>query len=302
VRTIPAALIDHIEQPTTTLCRLLKLELANGDVYGLTTLDRDIDYVGVTYKSVNGFDPSNISASAGLSVDNAEAMSLLADEEIAPGITFAMASAGDLDNARWTLYLGNWAAIDDGAIILDAGDVGQVSIKDGMVYTPELISFAMRLKQIIGQVWSRRCRATFGTEAPSQLGCGVDAESMWTDCVVTGVDPDDQFRVFAEDISIISEMGWPARVQWTSGDNASVNRLYQVEAYNPDGGAVGLFEPTPWPIQVGDEYRIRPDCVKSLDACIAYGNVINFKGEWFIPVGDGLETQTPGAQTFGTLT
>jgi len=299
VRTIPAALVDHIAQPTTTLCRLLKLTLQNGDMYGLTTLDRDIDYQGLSYKSVNGFDSANIATSAGLTVDNSEATALLADAEIAPGITLAMATAGELDNARWSLYLVNWANIDDGAVVLDAGDVGQVTIRNGQVYTPELISFAMRLKQTIGQVWSRRCRAVFGTDAASQRGCGVNADDMWTDCVVTAVDPDDAFRVFADEYTIISEMGWPARVQWTSGNNAAINRLYQVEGYNPSGGAVALFEPTPWPIQVGDEYRIRRDCDKSLQACIDYDNVINMKGEWFIPVGDGRETQTPNAQTFG---
>ena len=300
MRRIPAVLLDHINQPVTTLCKLLKLTLVDGREFGLTTLDRDVTYFGVVYKSLNGFDASNISASAGLTVDNTEANALLATE-ITPGITFAMASAGELDNARWSLFLINWSAPDDEGIILDAGDVGQVKITDGNVYTPELISFAMRLKQTIGQVWSRRCRATFGTDAYSQLGCGVDAEGLWTDCVVTAVDPNDRFRVFADNGNIISELAWPARVQWTLGNNASVNRLYQVEDYNPDGGTVGLFEPTPWAIEVGDEYRIRPDCAKSPDACKAYSNFINYKGEPFIPVGDGRSTQTPGAQVFGSL-
>lgn len=306
MRNIPAALIDHIAEPTTTLCRLLKLTLQDGRVYGLTTHDQDIEYQSVAYRSVNGFDPANISTNSALAVDNSEARALLADSEasseIAPGITFAMASAGDLDNARWSLFLVNWADITNGAIILDAGDIGQVSIRDGQVYTPELLSFAMRLKQTIGQVWSRRCRATFGTEAASQLGCGVDAESMWTDCVVTAVDEEDAFRVFADEYNIISEMAWPARVQWTYGTNASVNRLYQVEQYDSDTGSVALFEPTPWPIEVGDEYRIRRDCDKSKEMCIEYDNIINMKAEPYIPVGDGRETQTPNAQTFGRMT
>lgn len=301
MRRIPAALLDHIQEPVTTLCKLLKLTFVDGRVFGLTTLDKDIEYFGVTYKSITGFNSSNISANSGLSVDNTEATALLATE-LVPGITFAMASAGELDNARWSLYLINWSSPEDDGIILDAGDVGQVKITDGLVYTPELISFAMRLKQSIGQVWSRRCRATFGTDASFQLGCGVDTTGMWIDCVVTAVDENDQFRVFADNYNLISEMGWPARVQWTLGNNASVNRLYQVEEYNVDGGTVALFEPTPWPIQVGDEYRIRRDCAKSPDACKIYGNYINYKGEPFIPVPDGLGSQTPGADVFGGAT
>jgi len=301
VRTIPALLLDHIQQPVTTLTRLLKLTLRDGRVFGLTTLDRDIDYLGVTYKAVNGFNPSNIATSAGLSVDNSEAMALLADDEIAPGITLAMAAAGELDNAQWTAYLINWQSPTDGAMILDGGDVGQVVIRDGMVYSPELISFAMRLRQTIGGVWSLSCRATFGTEAASQTGCGYDAEALWIDCAVTAVDSDDPFRVFADHDNIMSEMGYPARVQWTTGNNSGINRLYQVEAYSNESGTVALFEPTPFAIEVGDEYRIRRDCNKTPTMCIAYGNYINYKAEPYIPVADGREARTPLAQIYGRL-
>jgi len=301
VRRIPALLLDHLQQPVTTTCRLIKLQLLDGRVFGLTTLDRDVEYLGVTYQAVNGFDPSSIATNSGLSVDNSEVNALLADTEIAPGITFAMAAAGELDNARWTAYLINWADVAAGAMILDAGDVGQVVIKDRLVYSPELISFAMRLRQTIGSVWSLSCRATFGTEAPSQTGCGVDAEPLWVDCIVTAVDSDDPFRVFADHDNIMSEMGFPARVQWVTGNNAGQNRLYQVEAYSSISGTVALFEPVPFAIEVGDEYRIRRDCNKSPFACIGFGNYINYKGEPYIPVGDGVESRTPLSQIFGSL-
>lgn len=301
MRRIPALLLDHLQEPVTTTCRLLRLQLLDGRVFGLTTLDRDIDYLGVTYSAVNGFDPSNIATNSGLSVDNSDVSALLADTEIAPGITFAMAAAGDLDNARWTAYLINWSAPEDGAMILDAGDVGQVVIKNGLVYSPELISFAMRLRQTIGSVWSLSCRATFGTEAASQTGCGVDASTMWVDCTVTAVDADDPMRIFADHDNIMSEMGFPARVQWVTGNNAATNRLYQVEAYSSVSGTVALFEPVPFAIEVGDEYRIRRDCNKSPFACIAYENYINYKGEPYIPVGDGIESRTPLSQIFGNL-
>lgn len=301
MRRIPALLLDHLHQPVTTVCRLLRLSLQNGDVYGLTSLDRDVVHQGITYRALNGFDPSNISTNAGLSVDNSEVEALLANSEIAPGITFAMAAAGELDNARWTCFLVNWADLSQGALILDAGDVGEVKVSDGMVYAPELISFAMRLRQNIGQVWSRRCRAEFGTPAPSWTGCGVDASGMWVQCVVTQVDPDDPMRVFADQDTIPPGMSFPARVRWTSGPNAAVARLYQIEAYSSVSGTVALFEPTPFAISVGDTYDIRRDCNKSPSHCVGYENFINYKGEPFIPVGDGLESMTPGAQVFGGL-
>jgi uncharacterized phage protein (TIGR02218 family) len=301
VRRIPALLLDHLQETVTTTCRLLKLQLLDGRVFGLTTLDRNIDYLGVTYYAVNGFNASSIATNAGLSVDNSDINALLADTEIAPGITFAMAAAGELDNARWTAYLINWADVAAGAMILDAGDIGQVVIKNGLVYSPELISFAMRLRQTIGSIWSLSCRATFGTEANSQTGCGYDAEALWVDCIVTAVDPDDPMRIFADHDNIMSEMGFPARVRWTTGNNAAINRLYQVEAYSSVSGTVALFEPVPFAIEVGDEYRIRRDCNKSPSMCLLYGNYINYKGEPGIPVGDGIESRTPLSQIFGSL-
>lgn len=301
-RRIPALLLDHLQQPVTTTCRLIRFDLANGSSFGLCSLDRDITYRGLVYRSFTGFDPSNVATNAGLSVANEAPDALLSpDDDVVPGLTFRMVASGDLDNALWTTYLINWANPEAEAAILDMGDVGQVKISDWQVYTPEMLSFAMRLRQNIGQVWSRRCRATFGTPAGTHTGCGVDTENMWHECEVTAVDPLDDQRIFADSGNIIADMKFPARVQWLTGDNASSVRLYQIEAYSTVSGTVAMFEPVPFPIKVGDTYRIRKDCNKSPSDCIAYGNFINYQGEPFIPVGDGLETMTPGAQVFGGL-
>ena len=72
-RKIPPALLAHLQQTVTTTCRLLRFTLRDGRVFGMTTLDRDVEYLGVTYSSVNGFDPSIIATDTGLSVDNSEA-------------------------------------------------------------------------------------------------------------------------------------------------------------------------------------------------------------------------------------
>ena len=66
-------------------------------------------------------------------------------------------------------------------------------------------------------------------------------------------------------------------------------------------GEVTLGEPTPFPIQIGDTFRIRPDCRKRYaEDCIAvWNNGINFKGEPLIPVGDSASIQTPGGQLAG---
>ena len=141
-RNIPPALLAHLQQNVTTTCRLLRITLNDGRVFGLTTLDREVEYLGVTYSAVNGFDPSITATDTGLSVDNAEAYALLSAD--VPGITVEMVAAGELDDAQWQMMLINWADLSMGHMIIDAGDVGEVNTEDGVVFMPELLSYAMR--------------------------------------------------------------------------------------------------------------------------------------------------------------
>lgn len=299
MREFPPALTDHLQQPVTTLCRLLRITLRDGRVFGMTTHDVDVIYGGVTYSAANGFDSRVIASDIGLSVDNSEAYLLLSTE--VPGITLGMVAAGDLDDAQWELLIINWR--DHGAVaVLDAGDLGRVSTKDGQIFAPELVSYAMRLRQPIGTLDSRTCRAGFGNPPEGQYGCGVDADALWVAGTVTGVSEDEPYLAFADVGLDFPTAPIPGRVRWLTGANASQNRMYQIDAYSNPSGTVALLEPLPFPIALGDEFEIRPDCAKTATACKAYGNLINMRGEPFIPTADGLETSTPNAQIVGGVT
>ncbi len=295
-RKLSAALRAHLQQPVTTTCRLLRIILADGRAFGMTTLDVAVTYEGVTYSAVNGFDPSIIATDTGLSVDNAEAYALLSAD--IPGITLEMVAAGELDDAQWEMLLINYRDLSMGHMILDAGDLGEVNVTDGVAYAPELLSYAMRLRQPIGHFWSRTCRAIFGTPAEGQTGCGVNADPLWINATVTGVDSGDDRRVFADTGLVLDPIPNTARVQWLAGPNAG-SRLYQVEGYSPVSGTLALIEPAPFQIAEGHTFRIRPDCDKTPANCKAYSNWLNYKGESLIPVGDGQGIMTPQASIPG---
>lgn len=300
MRDIPAPLLAHLQQSGTTTTRLLKISATNGMVFGLSMLDQDIDYDDgdgeIRYFATRGFDPSAIRTDIGLSVDNSEGTALLAEavtsDEI-PGLEEEMIESGILDDAQWVCYLINFRDHSMGHAILDAGDIGQVRTRWGMLWIPELLSYVSRLKQPIGHVWSIRCRAIFGTPADSQTGCGVDAEALWDTGTVSASGPETN-REFEGDVPAT----FPGRVQFLTGQNAG--RIYSVEATN-SGAAIILSETTPYPIGVGDSYRARPDCAKryQLDCIDIWDNGVNFKGEPTIPTGDSAAVQTPGAQVPG---
>lgn len=300
-RYVPPPLQAHLDQAATTTTRLLKITLKNGFVYGLAMLDQDVTYDDgqgpVTYVASRGFDASTFSADLGFTVSNAEGKALLSDD--IDGITEEMVKQGELDDAQWVCYLVNFADLTQGHMIIDAGDIGEVTTRYGIVYTPELLSYVMRLRQPVGSVWSRKCRAIFGTPANSQTGCGIDLAPLWTMGTVTAPGSESDRIFTGDDVGADSpNLAVPGVVQWLTGDNAGTS--FSVESI--DGLVVELTEPAKYAIAAGDTYRIRPDCAKRFqEDCIdRYDNGVNFKGEPTIPVGDATQVQTPGAQSGGS--
>lgn len=301
-RNIPSALLAHLQLNATTTCRLLKITLRDGATsFGFATLDQPIDYDdgdgSLTYVATNGFDPAAFSADSTYAISNSEAYALISDD-VAPGITVNDIERGVLDDATWKCYLVNFRDLSMGHVLLDAGDVGQVRSKFGMVWMPELLSYVVRLRQPIGHVDSRTCRAVFGSAAASQTGCGVDISALWVAGEVTAVGAETDC-MFTGDVTTTSPVDpFPGRVEWLTGNNAGI--VSWVDSFA--AGVVRLGEGLPFPIVIGDTYRIRPDCKKRYtEDCIGvWNNGPNFKGEPLIPTGDASAGQTPGAQLPGT--
>lgn len=299
MRTMSTALAAHLQQTSTTTARLLKIKLKSGIVYGICTLDRAISYNDgsgdglIRYVATSGFDPSTFSADSGYSVNNAEAMALISEE--IDCITEEMVNAGALEDAQWVCYLVNFMDLSMGHLTLDAGDLGEVTTSHGLLWVPELLSYVTRLKQPIGMVDSTTCRAIFGSPSDSQTGCGVDVTPLWETGTVQSVGAESN-RVFIGDNVTISgnPIPYPGRVQFLTGANAG----RELSTEQIDNTTVYLSDTTPYPIEAGDTYRIRPDCLKryTQDCIGVWNNGVNFKGEPHIPVGDAQAVQVPNAR------
>lgn len=280
MRAISPAFQAHLSGQSTTVAELFRLRLDDGRVMGITSLDRDIEFDNMTWRSINGMDASVIATDTKLSVGNAEVSTLLKALE-PDGLTFEGIQSGVLDNAEWDFYLINYQDTSQ-YLLLDSGDIGEVTAKDKSHITIEALSYAVRTKQNVGTVWSRRCRAIFGSEAGSQKGCGVNANLLWQAGEVLEVSTEPR-RVFKSD-SPLPSAPVTGRVRFTSGQNAGP-RLYQVESYDPATGVIALIEATRFDIAIGDTIDMRPDCDKTPDQCKnVYDNFINYKGEPWIPL------------------
>lgn len=280
MREVPAAFQEHLSGEVTTVAELLRLTLDDGRIFGITSLDRDIEFQGLMYRSINGLNSKVIATDAKMSVSNSEFSTLLR-ALVLDGLTEKQIQNGALDKGLWDFYIINYRDTSQ-FLLIDSGDVGDVQVKDKADVTIGITSVSMRLLQLVGTKWSRRCRATFGTYANSQTGCGVDASGMWKDGIVTGVSGED-VRLFTTD-SPLDYIPKTARIVFTSGDNEG-SRLYQVDSYDNTSGIVLLFEQTKKPIKVGDTFKMRTDCDKTPSQCKdIFNNYINYKGEPWIPL------------------
>lgn len=300
MRILPSSMQNSYEKQVQSICRLLKITCKNGRVLALTSLDRDIEFNGITYLKF-GADTSVVEDSNKFSISNAEATTLFNRA----GITEKSVRAGILDNAIWELMEVDYNKLEDN-LILDKGIIGVCEAKDGLSLTFELLSFANKLTTPYGCLDAKRCRAIFGSEANSMFGCGVNISNMWKNGTVSGVDDEEPDILFSDknlnfDSSTLEKIKYSARLQWLSGVNKS-DLLYQVESFGETTGTIFLMEPTPYPISIGDQFKIRPDCNKTPKMCKQYNNFINYKGEPHIPSEDAYAGSVPGGQLSGGIT
>lgn len=294
-RTVPQALVDRFKVGGTTQCALLQIRPQSVEPFGITSLDADITYddgseLGpLTYRAKNGFTPSDQVAAMDLSVDNAEAQSLLAQFTF-DGMTPELIESGAYDGAVYVLYLVDYLDLGAGHTILSSGKVGQVRRSDTGAVTIELRSLLQILKQrAMVEVTSISCRASFGDER-----CKMPF--VWESTTVIEVGPEDD-RTFKVG-SLPEGFVVPGIVSWTSG--SAEGREYEIEDYDSTTGLITLVFPTYLPIQEGDELDIRRDCDKSKDMCKSYLNLLNMRSEADMPRANGTDLQSPGGATKGS--
>lgn len=290
-RNVPAALQAKLDSRTTTLCMLLRITPVSGDAFGLSSTNVDVDYDDgngtITYVSQAGFDPSAVAFTSGTGVDNSEAGILFGTaDSLVLGITEEMVDSGYLDEARYILYLIDYLDHPSGEHVeVASGKVGDI-MKRRNAARVECRSRTQQLAQKgVCETGSITCRATFGD---ATTGCGFDISTTWVSGTVTFVHETD--RQFDTDLTDPVNTYAPGLVEWLTGDNTG--RSYEVESYDATG-IVTLAHPVYYDVQSGDTFRIRKECPKTRAACVAFGQILNFRGEPDTPEAESRSNQTP---------
>ena len=143
------ALTGHHNDAVQTRAWCWRVTRTDGQVFGFTSVDRDLVIDGVTYAAATGISPYAIAGRSDLSVQNMQVAGLLDST----GITEEDIAAGLWDGASVVNFEVNFDDLTQGTMVLATGVLGPV--RAGRVaFEAELRGLAQRLQQPIGEVFT----------------------------------------------------------------------------------------------------------------------------------------------------
>lgn len=309
---VPAPLQAHLDSGATTMTFLMRVDPQDASFpsFGCTLLDRDVLFDDgdseINYRAPIGMIPAAMVSVSDMGVNNSEIQHLIAEGDL--DLDEQALNAGAYDFAWYTLYWVNYEDLSMGSVILDHGQLGQVRVENGITFWTELTSLSKLLKTPIVEKDSITCRAIFGSQPIGTAGgvveqrfpCGKDVEALFTGSeAVTSVGFESSRTFGASALGAPEDTYVPGMLVWLTGANAG--RTHEVEAQDAAGVISMTFE-TMFPVEVGDTFKIRPDCTKWKDGAngckFHFGSTewkLHYRGEPHIPISDGDALNTPGA-------
>lgn len=279
-RAVGVALKAHLASDVSTLATCWRIERRDGEGFFFTDHDTDLVIDGDTYLAATGVLPSALSQSQNLSVDNLQALAFLdsvviKEEEILGGL---------FDYASLDYFAVNWEDLSQGKMyLLQDWSLGAVTVKDSS-FEAECRGKSQHYQQNILEIYSPDCRADLG-----DARCGVDLEdssqTFWRDGSVVTVTSHSVFTV--DDLALFADPFRFGKFTWDTGLNVGLSM--EVKSFDFTTNGFALFEPMPYDIQVGDTWHATFGCDKSAAMCrIRFDNIVNFRGEPFIPGFDRM--------------
>lgn len=308
MKTISDALKAHLSQGQMTLAHIWKIKRQDGTILGFTTHDLDIAYDNgdgdgsVAYLGDTGFVNTAVAGNSDLSVDNMEVTAFLESESL----TESDLRAGLYDESVIKVMLVNWADLTMGHLLLRQGTLGIVKLKNGK-FTAELRGLAYKLTTVLGRTYGPLCRATFGSGA-NGIDVGDDSRNLNVAQYLCHIDvtlyrQTGSVASASDNRTIVPSAGLvmrgsatptaaaPAKwfndgiITFTSGQLNGQS----AEIKGWDGTTLTFYLPLQFVPLAGATFTIEPGCNKTTSDCQGkYNNIVNFRGEPFIPGMDQI--------------
>lgn len=260
---------------------------------GLTSNTRDMTlpgHAGVTFKSAAGMMPSNAAQSIN-DETSLELTGIYSDD---------LFKRTDVVNGKWQnatieIFVACWDNVNLGELMIFKGFLGEV--KDfGTFFTAEGRGLSSKLSQDIGWVTQRTCRVKKFRDAQ----CGHTASTVTIDGTTYNVEvsnksgalsADRKYITFQKTIWTGSGLNVPpisffanGTVECTQGKNIGFSR--EITSAKDDGTEINIYFKRPFPYAdntIFDRYKITAGCSRTIEDCQKYDNILNFRGEPFIP-------------------
>jgi uncharacterized phage protein (TIGR02218 family) len=264
MKKINEKMLNHISSEVSTLCYCWSLKLRAGKKFNFTECDCDLVIENEKFIANSGFNPTAVSSSSNLSVDNLEISGVLDHESISESALLS----GEFDFAEIEIFIVNYNDIEAGKISVRKGWFGEVNFTNQR-FTSEVRGLVQAFSKNIGDLYSPLCRASFCDNK-----CKLKKSDFSSKGIVTKI---------INNSSFVTDGIEGNRGNYTYGLVVFANgQKAEVKHYSRN--VLELSLPIYKEIKVGDEFEIITGCDKSFSTCSAkYRNAINFRGEPHIP-------------------
>lgn len=287
IAELDVSVLAYVGPCTTSRCQVWKITRRDGQVFAFTSLDSDIVWRGVTFKTCKSLTTTAASSTSELkSAGDVELTGILDDASISDEDLYS----GVFDDA----YVEVWVIpydgqVDDQAPFRQAaGWLGKVT-RGEHNFTAEVIGPGGKMAQAgIVDFVTPACRWDFGVRDANGIGCPVDPTAFQiTNVAVTGSVLRSLVNFVTADPGGVATWN-NGKVIWQTGRNAGAS--CQVETVDFGAGALSLWDLAPYPPAPGDLFTLQPGCPKTPEACKAYGVFVSFGGFQDIPGPDALQS------------
>jgi uncharacterized phage protein (TIGR02218 family) len=281
MKTFDPAYEAHLQQPLTTLARCWRVDRRDGVVIRGTELSRDVivttgDLAG-TYKANTGIRGSDLRATSDMSVTNMDVQGAFQTDPTIHDISPSAIEARLFDNAPIELFLCNWQDPDQEQDVKIRGYFGEIRYVAEGQYQTEVRGISQRLQQTLGRTDSVDCDVKlFGDSR-----CGVNVATLELTGVVTSVTSRRRFDATITSIPPGAPLYYfnTGIVRFTNGANEGLTKQVKRGAIDSVQGRLDFWESFPEDVVPGDEFVIRPGCMRRWEDCAFYNNTLRFRGD-----------------------